>query len=335
MDLIEGEDCFAQIASVELKSMPLGTSGSTFVAFQRDEVHLFFFASLVTFTICNVLAERIQFRQIRLHPQVHFQRSWSCKWTSWRRWLWRRIYPGGYWTIPARLYEGVPIGSFPHGNIIFYPHLTKFTPKSTQVWDALPTESERVDDYGLGIRKSLDEAVDAVMLTLGLQPCEGTDVVPPGARSHTTLLSGLFVGDIPILIQMKLGIDSSGDVAMKLTVRAEEIVLSELVHTLVSEAWNGMLKLLFKHQTLSSLNNECRCPNSRVLTLIIFKFHSARLHCLPSRTAPPVHHWIARENVCVPDSQLQKSMLLHTPRLFRALVACCPSFVSTLSGQAS
>ena len=75
MDLIEGEDCFAQIASVELKSMPLGTSGSTFVAFQRDKVHLFFFASLVTFTICHVLAERIQFRQIRLHPQVHFQRS--------------------------------------------------------------------------------------------------------------------------------------------------------------------------------------------------------------------------------------------------------------------
>ena len=47
MDLIEGEDCFAQIASVELKSMPLGTSGSTFVAFQRDKVHLFSFASLV------------------------------------------------------------------------------------------------------------------------------------------------------------------------------------------------------------------------------------------------------------------------------------------------
>ena len=75
-----------------------------------------------------------------------------------------------------------------------------------------------------------------MMSTLGMLPCEGTDVVPPGARCHTTLLSGLFVGDIPVLIQMKLGIDSSGDVAMQLAVRADNIAISELVHVLVSDA---------------------------------------------------------------------------------------------------
>lgn len=35
-----------------------------------------------------------------------------------------------------------------------------------------------VDEYGLGVRESLAEAVNAVISILGMQPCEGTDVVP-------------------------------------------------------------------------------------------------------------------------------------------------------------
>ena len=38
MDAVEGEDSYTQIASLKLKSMPLRTSGSTFVAFKRDSV---------------------------------------------------------------------------------------------------------------------------------------------------------------------------------------------------------------------------------------------------------------------------------------------------------
>jgi coatomer protein complex subunit gamma len=104
------------------------------------------------------------------------------------------------------------------------------------VWDGLPLESERVDDYGLGTRDSLEDAVEAVMNILGMQPCEGTEAVPPNARSHTTLLSGVFVGNISVLIRLSLGIDSSNDVAMKLTVRAEDVIVSELIHLLISEA---------------------------------------------------------------------------------------------------
>ena len=36
-------------------------------------------------------------------------------------------------------------------------------PNFRKVWDGLPEESERVDDYGLGTRESLEEAVEAVM----------------------------------------------------------------------------------------------------------------------------------------------------------------------------
>lgn len=49
-------------------------------------------------------------------------------------------------------------------------------------WEELPEESEMADDYGLGTRASLEEAVEAVLATLGMAPCEGTDVVPPNAR---------------------------------------------------------------------------------------------------------------------------------------------------------
>ena len=49
-------------------------------------------------------------------------------------------------------------------------------------WEELPDESEMADDYGLGTRPGLEDAVEAVLSTLGMAPCEGTDVVPPNAR---------------------------------------------------------------------------------------------------------------------------------------------------------
>ena len=39
-------------------------------------------------------------------------------------------------------------------------------------WENMDPESERVDEYGLGVRESLAEAVNAVINILGMQPCE-------------------------------------------------------------------------------------------------------------------------------------------------------------------
>lgn len=39
-------------------------------------------------------------------------------------------------------------------------------------WESLGPECERVDEYGLGVRESLAEAVSAVISILGMQPCE-------------------------------------------------------------------------------------------------------------------------------------------------------------------
>eukprot|EP00958_Prasinococcus_capsulatus_P009772 scaffold950_cov340-Prasinococcus_capsulatus_cf.AAC.5 len=87
-------------------------------------------------------------------------------------------------------------------------------------WEAIDAELERVDDYGLGTpmvrppllacaadglaalalrggtgqRDGLQEAVEAVIAILGLQPCEGTEAVPPNARSHTDEAGGALRG---------------------------------------------------------------------------------------------------------------------------------------------
>ncbi|KAL8540244.1 hypothetical protein ACS0TY_001723 [Phlomoides rotata] len=99
-------------------------------------------------------------------------------------------------------------------------------------WENMP-DFEHTDEYGLGPRESLTEAVNAVINLLGMQPCEGTEVVPSNSRSHTCLLSGVYIGNVKVLVRMSFGIDSSKEVAMKLVVRAEDDNVSLAIHEIV------------------------------------------------------------------------------------------------------
>ena len=103
-------------------------------------------------------------------------------------------------------------------------------------WDEIAEENERMDDYGLGQRESLEEAVDAVTQILGMAPCESSEVVPPNARSHAVLLAGTYVGDIQALVRMNLGIDAAQNVAMKLTARSADPSVSDLIHQIIANA---------------------------------------------------------------------------------------------------
>ncbi|KAI6677768.1 hypothetical protein NL676_038564 [Syzygium grande] len=91
-----------------------------------------------------------------------------------------------------------------------------------------------VDEYGLGPRESLAEAVNAVINLLGMQPCEGTEVVPSNSRSHSCLLSGVYIGNVKVLVRLSFGIDSHREVAMKLSVRSEDESVSDAIHEIVS-----------------------------------------------------------------------------------------------------
>jgi coatomer protein complex subunit gamma len=101
-------------------------------------------------------------------------------------------------------------------------------------WENMDPENELVDEYGLGQRDSLAEAVKAVTDVLGMQSCEGTETVANKARSHTCLLSGLYIGNVKVLVKAQFGMDSTRAIVMKLTVRAEDQSVSEAIHAVVS-----------------------------------------------------------------------------------------------------
>ena len=88
----------------------------------------------------------------------------------------------------------------------------------------------------LPLPPSPQDAVEAVGRILGMQACEGTDAVPPNARSHTLLLSGTVVGEAQVLVRLAFGIDTARNVAMKLAVRSESPDVSEAVHAIIQQA---------------------------------------------------------------------------------------------------
>ncbi|GER49846.1 coatomer subunit gamma [Striga asiatica] len=87
-------------------------------------------------------------------------------------------------------------------------------------WESMDPESERVDEYGLGPRESLSEA--------------GTEVVSSNSRSHTCLLSGVYIGSVKVLVRLSFGIDGSKEVAMKLAVRSDDVNVSDAIHEIVA-----------------------------------------------------------------------------------------------------
>ncbi|KAJ0247270.1 Coatomer subunit gamma [Hirschfeldia incana] len=101
-------------------------------------------------------------------------------------------------------------------------------------WESMNEDDEHVDEYGLGQRESLVEAIKAVIELLGMQPCEGTETVPSNARSHTCLLSGVYIGNVKVLVRAQFGMDSSREIAMKLAVRAEDVSVAAAIHEIVA-----------------------------------------------------------------------------------------------------
>lgn len=63
---------------------------------------------------------------------------------------------------------------------------------------------------------------------------QGTEVVAANSRSHTCLLSGVYIGNVKVLVRMSFGIDAQKEVAMKLAVRSEDISVSDAIHEMVS-----------------------------------------------------------------------------------------------------
>ena len=59
-------------------------------------------------------------------------------------------------------------------------------------------------------------------------------MVPSNSRSHTCLLSGVFIGNLKVLVRLQFGLDANREVAMKLAVRSEDESVSDTIHEIVA-----------------------------------------------------------------------------------------------------
>ena len=74
---------------------------------------------------------------------------------------------------------------------------------------------------------TLEEAIQSLLVFLGLEPVERSDRVKSGATQHTLLLSGVFRGGKEVLARAKLAL--TDQVTMQLTVRSQDPDIAELI----------------------------------------------------------------------------------------------------------
>lgn len=104
-------------------------------------------------------------------------------------------------------------------------------------WDQMGSDGEVLEKYALQFRK-FDEAIAAIIEYLGMQAVDGTNVVSAdtlGARKpHVLHMSGVFVGNIPVLVRAQLQLDDSTGVVLKLAVRSQTKEISQMVAECIS-----------------------------------------------------------------------------------------------------
>lgn len=103
-----------------------------------------------------------------------------------------------------------------------------------RAWEAMDSAGEHRESFALAFKK-LEEAVDAVVTSLGMQAVDNTAVMTPGETKHTLHCSGVFLGGLTVLARAQVQLDeSAGGVVLKLAVRSESQEISELVANSIS-----------------------------------------------------------------------------------------------------
>ncbi|KAJ0011338.1 hypothetical protein Pint_34632 [Pistacia integerrima] len=196
VDASEAEE-FSEVATKPLRSLPYDSPGQTFVAFQKPEgvPAVGKFSNMLRFIVKEVDPSTGEALDDGMEDDYQLE---------------------DLEVVAADYMMKVPVANF------------------RNAWESIGADFERVDEYGLGPRESLTEAVSAVISLLGMQPCEGTEVVPNNSRSHTCLLSGVFIGNVKLLVRLQFGVDGPKDIAMKLAVRSEDENVSDMIHEIVA-----------------------------------------------------------------------------------------------------
>ncbi|VFQ68335.1 unnamed protein product [Cuscuta campestris] len=196
VDASEAEE-FSEVAAKPLRSLPYDTPGQTFVAFEKPEgvPVLGKFSNTLRFIVKEVDPTTGEAEDDGVEDEYQLE---------------------DLEVVAADYMLKVGVSNF------------------RNAWESLSPDSELVDEYGLGRRESLAEAVNAVINLLGMQPCEGTEVVPNNSRSHSCLLSGVYIGNVKVLVRLAFGIDAQKEVAMKVAVRSDDASVSSAIHEIIA-----------------------------------------------------------------------------------------------------
>lgn len=100
-------------------------------------------------------------------------------------------------------------------------------------WDQIGTDCEVKEKFALSFKK-LEDAIAAVIESLGMQPVDGTQAITAAdghKRSHTLHLSGIFVGNVPVLVRALLTLDESNtnQIVLMMAIRCASADVSKLV----------------------------------------------------------------------------------------------------------
>ena len=104
-------------------------------------------------------------------------------------------------------------------------------PDFRRAWEQTGNDGEVQEKFALQFKK-LADAVSAVVDFLGMQPCDDTGTVTDSSlksKSHTLHMSGMFLGNVTVLVRAQLQLDESAGVVLKMAVRSESKDISQLV----------------------------------------------------------------------------------------------------------
>jgi len=97
------------------------------------------------------------------------------------------------------------------------------------VWEQLLAQGvEATQKLSLNF-KSLESAVEGIINTLNMEPCDKTGKVEAGVKGHTLLMSGTFLGGNTCLVRVLVGMDPQHGCLAKLSCRAKNQVVCEVV----------------------------------------------------------------------------------------------------------
>jgi coatomer protein complex subunit gamma len=109
-------------------------------------------------------------------------------------------------------------------------YMAKITvPDFRRSWEMLGGTYEVTEKFALQ-QKSLEDALTSVILSLGMQPCDGTGTIKAGGKPHMLHASGVFIGGKNVLVRAQIASnqDSVGMV-LKIAVRSDDPTISRMV----------------------------------------------------------------------------------------------------------